>query len=153
MGEQRVTWAVSAVDPLGAFVASTTPWTRVQAPLAPGLTTAFRCVALADLIVGGWAATVLALGWSCSGFLCGLSTLGGRPALLLGLTAGCVLATVLLAVVTGGLVRAGGGQLAALTVTAGVGVVVSAGAVLALVLVAVAVCAAIAFLLTLIERS
>jgi hypothetical protein len=37
---------------------------------------------------------------------------------------------VLLAVVTGGLARAGGGQLAALTLTAAVGTVAAAGAVL-----------------------
>jgi hypothetical protein len=153
--ENRVARAGSGepdADALAAFVASTSRWTRVQAPLAPRLSIAFGAVALANLVVAGWATTVLAAGWPCSAFLCSLSTLGGRPALLLVLTAGCVLATVLLAVFTGGLVRAGSRQLAALTLTSAVGVGAAVGAVLALVLIALAVAAAVLFLLALIER-
>jgi hypothetical protein len=92
------------------------------------------------------------VGWPCSGFLCALSALGGRPALLLALTGAYVLVTALLAAVTGGLARAGGGQLAALTLTAAVGMVAAVGAVLALLLVVLAAAVAIAVLLNLIER-
>jgi hypothetical protein len=139
-------------DALGAFVSSVRPWSRVPVPLPPGLATAVGAVALVNLVVGGWAVTVLMAGWSCTGFLCAMSTLGGRPALLLALTAGCVLATVLLAASTGGLARAGGGQLAALALTSTVGVVAAVGAVLALVLAALVVAAAVLVLIALIER-
>ena len=143
---------VGDADALGAFVASTSPWGRVQVPLSPRLSAAFLGVALTNLIVGAGAATVLVGGRPRSGFFYELSTLGGRPGLLLALTGGCVLATALLAAVTGGLARAGGGQLAALTLTATVGVVAAVGAVVTLLLVAVAVAAAVAVLLNLIER-
>jgi hypothetical protein len=156
VGEIRVVpagFGEPGADALGAFVASTRRWSSVQVPLAPGLSAAFGGVAVADGLVGGWAATVLAAGWPCSGFLCELSTLGGRPTLLLAVTAGCLLVTALLAAVTGGLARAGGGQLTALTLTAAVGVVAAIGAVLALVLVVLAAAAAAALLLALFERS
>jgi hypothetical protein len=143
---------VRDADALSAFVASTRPWARVQVPLSSRLTAVFVGVAVANLIACGWAVTILVVGWPCSGFLCALSALGGRPALLLVLAGGCVLATVLLAVVTGGLARAGGGQLAALTLTAAVGVAASAGAVLVLLLVVLAAAGAAGLLLTLIER-
>lgn len=152
MGENHVVRAEPGTDALAVFVASTSRWAAVPVPLTVRLSTTVWAVALVNLAVAGWAVTVLAAGWSCSWFLCRLSTLGGRPSLQLALAGGCVLAIVVLAVATGGLTRAGGGQLAALTSTALVGVAAAAGAVLAFLLVAIAVAAVIAFLLNLIER-
>jgi hypothetical protein len=131
-------------DVLGAFVASTRPWGRAQVPLAPEVTAAVWAISVVDVLAGAWAVTVLVAGWSCAGFLCSLSTWGGRPVLLLGLTGGCVLATIVLAVLTGGLTRAGGGQLAALVLTAVVGVVAVISTVLALGLAALAVAVGVA---------
>ena len=153
MGENQVVRAEPGTDALAVFVASTSRWAGVPVPLGSRLSTTAWVVALLNLAAGGWAVAVLVAGWSCSWFICRLSTLGGRPGLQLALAGGCVLATVALAVATGGLTRAGGGQLAVLTSTALVGVVTAAGAVLAFLLVAVAVAAVIAFLLNLIERS
>lgn len=143
-------------DVLGAFLESTRPWGRVQVPLEPEVTAAFWAITVLDVLAGAWATTVLAAGWACSGFLCALSTWGGRPALLLALTGACVLATIVLAAPTGGLVRAGGGQLTVLTLNGMVGVGAVAGAVLALVLVALAVAAGVAVvmgLIVVVERS
>jgi hypothetical protein len=152
MVRNRVLVPLRDADPFSAFVASTGPWGRVPVPLSPRLAAACLGLALTNVLVGGWAAIVLAAGWPCSGFFCRLSTLGGRPVLLLGLTGGCVLATALLAAVTGGIARAGGGQLAALTLTAAVGAVAAAGAVLVALLIILAAAGATALLLTLIER-
>ena len=139
-------------DALGAFVATTRRWSRVQVELAPEVSNVCRAVAVADLAVSGWAMVVLGMRWPCSGLLCGLSTLGGRPALLLVVAAGCVLATAVLAAVTGGLVRAGAGQLAALTLTTVIGAAATVGAVLVLVVATIAVAAAVNLLLTVVER-
>src|SRR4051812_42550172 len=120
MGETNVLPARPALlsgdfedDALGRFVASTRPWGRVQVGLAPEVPAACWALAMANLAVSGWALVVLGTGWRCSGFLCAATSLGGRPALLLVLSAGGVLATAVLAALTGGLSRAGGGQLAA----------------------------------------
>ena len=152
MGQKQVVRTEPGTDALAVFVASTSRWAGVPVPLASRLSATVWVVALLNLAAGGWAVTVLVAGWSCSWFLCRLSTLGGRPSLQLALAGGCVLAVVVLAVATHGLTRAGGGQLAALTSTALVGVVAAAGAVLAFLLVAVAVAAVVVFLLNLIER-
>lgn len=139
-------------DVLSAFVASTRPLGRTQVALPPGVSAVCWGVALVDVMVGGWAAILLQNGWTCSGFLCALSTLGGRPSLLLTLSVGCVLATLLLAALTGGLVRAGGGQLAALVLTSVVGTGAAIGAVLAFLLVLVALAVGVVALIALLER-
>jgi hypothetical protein len=140
-------------DALRAFVASTRGLGRVQVPLEPEVSAAFRLVALLNLLVGGWAATVLAERWPCSGVLCRLSSLGGRPALLLALTGGCLLVMLALAVPTGGMSRAGGGQLAALTLASTVGAGAVLGAVLAVVLTAVAAALIAVVVIALFEHS
>ena len=111
-----------------------------------------RAVAVADLAVSGWAMVVLGMRWPCSGFLCGLVD-PRRPARAAARRrGGCVLATAVLAAVTGGLARAGAGQLAALTLTTVIGGAATVGAVLVLVVATIAVAAAVNLLLTLVER-
>lgn len=139
-------------DALGAFVASTRPHGRVQVELTPEVSAGFCVAGVVELGVAGWAATVLLEGWSCSRFLCALSTLGGRPVPLLALMVGCMLVTVVLAALTAGFTRAGGGQLAVLTLTSVVGVGAALGALLALALVVVATAAGAIALLALFER-
>lgn len=149
MGER---YALPSGDALENFVAATRRWSGVQVELAPEVSAVCRAVAVADLAAGGWAMVVLGMKWPCAGFVCGATTLGGRPALLLVWAMTCVLAAAVLASVTGGMVRAGAGQLAALTLTTVLGAVAALGAVLVLVLVALAVATAVDVLLTVIER-
>ena len=95
-----------AVDPLAAFVDSTRGWGAVQAPIPPGATFGLWLLAAVNTLLGGWSVAVLTDATRCSGLLCRVVTLGGRPALLLGLTACCVLTLAGSAVVTGALTRA-----------------------------------------------
>jgi hypothetical protein len=151
MGERDALSAPSG-DALGDFVAATRRWTGVQVELAPELSAVCRAVVVADLAVGGWAMVVLGMKWSCAGFVCAATTLGGRPALLLVWTMACVLVAAVVASSTGGMVRAGAGQLAALALTTVLGVVAALGAVVVLVVAALAVATAVDVLLTVIER-
>src|SRR4051812_34695730 len=105
------------------FVATTRRWTGGQGELAPAGSNVCRAVVVADLATAGWAMVVLGMRWPCSGLVCEATTVGGRPTLLLVWTLACVLAAVVLAVGTGGLERAGAGQLAALTLTTVLGAV------------------------------
>jgi hypothetical protein len=72
--------------------------------------------------------------------------------LLLVWTMACVLVAAVVASGTGGMVRAGAGQLAALALTTVLGVVAALGAVVVLVVAALAVATAVDVLLTVIER-
>jgi hypothetical protein len=109
-------------------------------------------VAAANLLVGSWLTAVVAALAPCSGFLCTVATLGDHRVLLLVLTCNCVAAMVGTAVITGGLTRANGAQLAVLVPTAVVGVVAVLGVVLVLLLVAAVIAAVGHVLLHVIEN-
>jgi hypothetical protein len=107
-------------------------------------------VAAASGVVGGWATAVLTERTSCRGVVCRIALLGNRPGLVAGLAAACVVVLLVLAVITRGLTRAGGPELALMVVAAGSGVVSVLGvlAVVALTLL-VALLGAVALVLLL----
>jgi hypothetical protein len=152
MGEREALAVRTDGAALRDFVGSTGPWTGVQVELAPEVTAVGRIVAVANLATAGWALVVLGAGWACSGLLCAATTMGGRPALLLGWSLACALAAADLASGTRGLQRVDAGQLAALVLITVLGAVAALGAVIVLVLAALAVTAAVNALLILIER-
>jgi hypothetical protein len=128
-----------APDALTAYVESARPWAREQVPLPVDVTAVLWTIVVANVLLEGWAVAVLTGVRRCDGFLCSLTTLGGRPWLLLVLSGCCLLSLVSAAAVTGGLTRAGGGQLAVLVVAALTGVGAVLGVVLAFLTVVVTI--------------
>jgi hypothetical protein len=150
--DERWLAAVSEPDELGRFVSSTRPWDREPVSLPVRVTAALWCIVGANVLVGCWAAALLTRWWQCSGIVCSLTTFGSRPGLLLILTSTSVLATVVMALLTGGLTRANGWQLAVLMLAAVVGVGCLLGPLLVLTIAAVAVGLACLSVLFLVER-
>jgi hypothetical protein len=135
---------------LSEFVATTRSWDRhaVQLPLLA--TCAFWLTALLAGGVGGWLVAVLTDNAPCSGLVCTIATVGNHPRLLLGMAAFCVVTLLGLAVVTRGLTRAGGPELALMIVAAvsGAGSLIGVVALVVLTLVIV-VAGAVALVLIL----
>lgn len=137
-------------DTLRDLVARSRAWDRQAEGLPRSVTCAFWITAMAAAGVGTWLAAVLTGQASCSGVVCTIATLGDHPRLLVILAAFCVVALVGLAPFTRGLTRAGGLQLALMTVAAvaGAGSLLGVAAVVVLT-VTVALMAVVALVLLL----
>lgn len=93
-------------------------WDRQAEGLPRAVTCAFWVTAVGAACVGTWLIAVLTGRTSCSGVVCTIATLGDHPRLVVVLAAFCVAALLGLAPFTRGLTRAGGLQLALMTVAA-----------------------------------
>ena len=118
-------------------------WGSVPVPLSPAVTAALWVLAVLNLVFGAWLWAVRAGTAACSGTLCAVATLSDHAGLTLVLAGLCGAAVLVLAPVTRGLTRAGGGQIAVAVVAGLCGVAALAG-VVALLLFAAA-CVAVTF--------
>ena len=150
--DERWMAAVSGQDEFTTFVDTTRPWDREPVSLPVRVTAAAWSIAGANVLVGCWAAAVLTRFWPCAGLVCSLTTLGGRPGLLLALTSLCILTTTGAALLTGGLARADAWQLAVLLLAAVVGIGCLIGPLLVLSLAAGAVAIVCLSVLFVVER-
>jgi hypothetical protein len=150
--DERWLVAVSEPDELATLVSSARLWEREPIALTARMTAAVWAIAGANILVGCWAAVVLARFWPCSGLVCSITTFGNRPGLLLALSTICVLTTLGMAVLTGGLTRANGWQLAVLVLTAVVGIGCLVGPLLVLTVAAVAIGLACLSVLFVVDR-
>jgi hypothetical protein len=118
---------------LPEFVARTRSWERNAVALSTPVTCAFWLVAFLSGGVGAWLIAVLTDNAPCSGLVCTIATVGNHPRLLLVLSTFCVTTLLGLSMVTHGLTRAGGPELALMVVAAAAG----AGSLLGVVAVVV----------------
>jgi hypothetical protein len=124
-------------------------WGQQAEDLPRSVTCALWVIAAGSVGVGTWLAAVLTGHASCSSVVCMIATMN-HPRLLMVLASFCVAALLGLAPFTGGLTRAGGLQLAVMTVAAvaGAGSLLGVAAVVVLT-VTVALMAVVALVLLL----
>lgn len=133
-------------EALGDLLEQHTSWSEVPASIPPVVRLASWYLLTCDAAVTAWLARVNCGSLRCTGTLCAVATLSGHPLLTLSLSAGSLLALVILAFLTRAFTIGTAPVLAALGASLLVATVAVVGAV-ALVLLAMLVMASVILLI------
>jgi hypothetical protein len=123
----------SAPNAIAELLAQVRPWGAMPVGLERRVTAAFWGLVVLNGAFAGWLVAVEVGVAACSGPVCAVATLGGRPLPTLVLSLSSVAALVVVALSTGGLRWTDGWQLAAVIVAGVCGLVALAGVVALLV--------------------